>query len=70
MDQAIQDAVGKSGIADLFMPMSERQLRSQDHRPALVAIVAKLQEIAPLAVFQGSHGKIMQKQDVDAGELR
>ncbi len=51
------------------MPVGERQLRSQDHRSALIAVIAKLQKIAPLAVFQRSHSEVVQDQDVDAREF-
>ena len=57
-------------LANLFVPMCKRELRSQDDRPALVAIVTELQKVAPLAIFQRSHGEIIQHQNVDAGKLR
>ena len=43
-------------------------LRSQDEGAALVAVVADLQEVVALGVLQGSHGEIVQQQDIDAGE--
>lgn len=69
MDQPVEDAIGERRIADLFVPVGERQLRSQDHRSALIAVIAKLQEVTPFTVFQGSHGEVVQDQDVDAREL-
>lgn len=48
VDQPVEDAVGKRGIADLLMPARYRELRSQDRRAHLVAILADLSEVAAL----------------------
>ena len=36
VDQPVEDAVGKRGIADLLVPARHRELRSQDRRAHLV----------------------------------
>jgi hypothetical protein len=69
MNQPVENAIGEGRIADLFMPMNKWQLRGQDHRPALIPVIAKLQEIASFAIFQGSHGEVVEDQDVNAREL-
>jgi hypothetical protein len=39
-------------------------------RPALVAVITDLQEVAPFLFFQWGHGKIVQYQHVDARKLQ
>src|SRR5256885_10547810 len=46
--QPVEDSVGQCGISDLFMPARHRQLRSQDHRACLVAILGDLPEVSSL----------------------
>jgi hypothetical protein len=43
--QAVQDAVGDGGVADLLLPARDRQLGSEDGGASLVAIVADLPEL-------------------------
>lgn len=49
MDQAIENAIGQRGIADLLVPSRDRQLQSQDRRAHLIAILADLPEVAALS---------------------
>ena len=51
MHQPVEDAVGDGGVANLFVPVRHRHLGSEDDRPALVSVIADLEEIAPLAVL-------------------
>ncbi len=48
--QAVEDSIGQGGISDLFVPASDGQLRSQDHRTCLVAIFGDLPEVSSLLV--------------------
>lgn len=48
MNQSVQDAVGKRRIADLFVPARNRQLRCEDGRAYLIAVLANLPEVAAL----------------------
>ena len=59
VDETVQNAVGNRGIADLFVPVRHGQLRGEDHRAPVVAVVADLQEIAPFAV-SSLHGQALQ----------
>ena len=52
VDQAVQDAVGGGGIADLFVPTRDRQLGSEHRRASLIAILADLPEVAALGFTQ------------------
>ena len=49
VNQAVQNAISQRGIADLLMPSSVRQLRSQYRRAHLIAVLADLPEIASLS---------------------
>jgi hypothetical protein len=42
----------------------------QDHGAALIPVVADLQKVAPLAVFQRSHGKVVQYDHIDSRQLQ
>src|SRR5579864_1761130 len=46
--QAVQDAIGDSGIADLLVPARDRQLGSKDGGTGLVAIFADHPDVAAL----------------------
>jgi len=48
VDQPVEDAIGQSGIANLFVPARDRELRSQDRQTHLVAVFADLPEVAAL----------------------
>ena len=70
VNDAVQDAVGNGWIADLFVPVGNRNLRGQQQGPALVPIVTDLKEIAPFRVFKRRHGEIVQQQNVRAREFQ
>ena len=44
--QPVENAIGQCGISDLFVPASHWQLRSQNHRSRLVAILGDLPEVS------------------------
>ena len=46
--QPVEDSAGQRGISDLFVPARHWQLRSQDHRARLVAILGDLPEVSSL----------------------
>ena len=68
VDQTVEDAVGDGGIADLLVPARDRQLRSEDGRANLVAILADLPDVATLAFVQRRHGPVVDHQNIDATE--
>ena len=68
VNQPVEDAVGQRRIADLFVPARDRQLRSEDRRAHLVAVLADLPEVAALGFRQRSHGPVIDHQDIDAAE--
>jgi hypothetical protein len=65
MDEPVEDAIGQSGIANLFVPAPDWELRSQDRRAYPVAVFADLPEVAALGVAQGSHGPVIDHQHLN-----
>jgi hypothetical protein len=53
VNEPVEDAVGQRGIADLFVPARDRQLRNQDRGANLVAILADLPQVAALGSLTG-----------------
>jgi len=45
VNQSVQDAVSQRGIADLLVPARDRQLRGEDRRTHLVAVLADLPKV-------------------------
>jgi hypothetical protein len=66
LHQAVEDAVGNSGIADLLVPARDRQLGSEDGGASLVAILADLPDFASLRFTQWGHAPVIDDQNIDA----
>ena len=66
--QAVEDAVGDGGIADLLVPARNRQLGSEDGGASLVAILADLPDFASLGFIQRGHGPVIDDQNIDAAQ--
>ena len=63
--QPVQDSVSGGGVADLFMPAGNRQLRGQDCRTGLIAIFADFPEVAAFRFCQRCHGPVVDHQHVN-----
>src|SRR5262249_32952004 len=68
VNEAVQDAVGHSGITDLVVPLSNGHLASENRGTRGITVIADFQEVAALGVGQWSHGPIINKQDVDTSD--
>ena len=55
-------------VADLFMELSDQNLRSQDRGSRLVASLADLPESAALGFLHRRHGPVVDNQDIAAAE--
>ena len=66
--QAVEDAVGESGIADLLMPARHGQLRREDSGTCLIAIVEDFTNLATFRFLQRRHGPVINDQHIDATE--
>ena len=52
MKEMVHDGVGDRGLSDLFLPGYDRELRREDRRAGLVAVVEDIEKILPL--FRGA----------------
>ena len=68
--EAVEDAVRDGGVADLLVPASYGELRGEDGRARLIALVADFPEVTPLGICERSHGPVIDDQDLDAAESR
>ena len=66
--QAVEDAVGDGGIADLLVPARDRQLGGEDGGASLVAVLADLPDFASLRFTQWRHRPVIDDQNIDAGQ--
>lgn len=68
--QAVEDAVGDGGVADLLVPLGDRNLRSQDRGSRLIAFFSDLPEVTALGFLRGRHGPVVDDENIDADRLR
>src|SRR5215471_20184673 len=68
VNEAIQNAIGDCGITNLIVPMRDRHLAGKDRRADRVTVVTNFQKVPTFAVGQGSHGPIVDNQDIDTRE--
>ena len=68
VDQSVEDAISQRRFADLLVPAGDWQLRSEDGRAHLVAVLADLPEITALGFRQRSHRPVVDYQDIDPAE--
>jgi hypothetical protein len=52
VNQAVEVAISDGGIADLFVPAGDRQLRSQNQRADLVTVFADLSKVTAFLLQQ------------------
>ena len=68
MNEPVQDTVGDGRIADLLVPVSQRNLASEDGGTSGVAVVTDFQKVPAFAVGQWGHRPIIDDEHIDAGE--
>ena len=59
VDQAVQDGVAESGIADAFVPVLDGHLAREERGAPTRPIFNHLQEIAPFAVADGRESPVI-----------
>ena len=67
VNEAVEDGVGISWVADEGMPFVDRDLAGEDGRAAPVAFLEDLVEITTAAV-EGFEAPIVENEELDAGE--
>src|ERR1700752_4030762 len=68
-DKPVEDGIGIGRIADRVVPALDWDLRSQDRRGTLVAIVDDLHQVATLLGGKPGHGPIVDYEQLYPGEL-
>jgi hypothetical protein len=66
VDEAIEYGVGNGGIADVSVPIVDRQLGGDDGRSTAVSIIGDLQQIAPLLCGERCQSPVIEDQNLDA----
>jgi hypothetical protein len=70
VDQPGENAVCQRGVADLFMPSADGQLRSQNRGTALVTLFTDFPEVPPFGFSHRRHRPIVDDHHIDASKPR
>src|SRR5690606_13893832 len=68
VQDAVADRVCQGGVADVLVPVLRRELTSDDHGPGIVAVIEKFEQVLAFLVVQGSDGKVVDDEHLDASE--
>ena len=68
MNEAVQDGVAQSGVADDIVPMFDWDLAGDDGRGATVAIIEDLQKVAPFGRTENSKAPVVEDQELNAAD--
>src|SRR5271170_6367566 len=69
MDESVQHRIAKRGVADELVPVVDRHLARDDRRPLSIPILDDFEQVAPLAIAEGSQSPVVQNQDLRLREL-
>src|SRR5262249_56857461 len=68
MDEAIEDGIGESGLADEIVPGFDGELAGDQRRRATMPILDDLHKIAPLAGVEAVRTEVVQNEQIDPGQ--
>src|ERR1700738_3343959 len=68
VNEAVEDGVGISRIADEGVPFVDGNLAGEDGRPAAVALFEDLVEVTTGTGVEGFEAPIVENEELDAGE--
>src|SRR5215472_1346857 len=68
VNKPVENAIGQRRVADLLVPARDRQLRCQDGRAHLIAILGDLPEIPALGFGQRSHRPVVDYQNINTSQ--
>src|ERR1700730_12486738 len=68
MDEAVQNGISESGVADDFVPTIDRHLADDQHRTCIVAILDDFQKITALIGIEWFGSPIIEDEEPDARE--
>lgn len=69
VDEAIEHGVGDGRVADMLVPMRDRQLAGDDGGGAAVSVVDDLQEVAALFGGEWDDAPVVEDQHLDARQV-
>src|SRR5271169_5839995 len=68
VDEAIQDGVGVSGVANDLMPGGQGELGGDDRRPAAVSLLENFEQIMTGAGVEGFEAEVVENEQIGAAE--
>lgn len=69
MDDAIQDGIGQGGIAEVAMPLLDRELAGDDGAATLEAVIDDFQQIALAGVGERDESEVVEDEHVEFGQV-
>ena len=68
MNEAVQNGVAQSGVADDIVPMFDGDLAGDDGRGATVAIIEDLQQVAPFGRTENRKAPVVEDQELNPAD--
>jgi hypothetical protein len=68
VDEAVQDGVGVSGVADDVVPGGQRELGSDDRRSAAVTLLEDFEQIVTGAGVDGLEAEVVEDKEIGAAK--
>ena len=68
MNEAVQDGVAQSGVADDIVPMFDWDLAGDDGRGATVAIIEDLKKVTPFGRTENRKAPVVEDQELNAAD--
>ena len=68
MNEAVQDRVTESGIADDLVPVFHGDLACDDNRCTSMAIIENLEEVAPLGPIENRQAPVIEDKELNVSE--
>ena len=68
VDEAIQDGVGVSGVANDLMPGRQGELGGDDGRPSAVSLLENFEQIVTGAGVEGFEAEVVENEQIGAAE--
>jgi hypothetical protein len=68
VNEAVEDGVGVSGVADHVMPCGQGKLRGDDRGPAAVSLLEDFEEVMTGAGFEGLEAEVVEDKEIGPAE--
>ena len=68
VDEAVQDGVGVSGVADDLVPGGQRELGGDDRRSAAVTLFEDFEEVVTGAGVEGLEAEVVANEEIGTAE--